>query len=430
MNRQTATEAVIKFPLAIFNNPCSSESSERKWESMIDNFKKEVTDNGFILSNKLLHLSPPTQESIANAVEVLGNDIDDFLIVRFGNPTERRRAIIKLTKKHLPLVLSISGFDQNIQEIGKLGLVYAIENFEIERGIRFSTYARKWIMSQIQRYRDSVLGYPSFIINEAKRMTRWEGSFYTKTGISPTEEDLLLWAQENNISNPDLVLACKNNQMKLEKNTKVRRWGDGKEMEELWGELAHFNSAGDPNILSADSGKIRATLSSQEWDVLSRCCGFYEAAQSIDCIAESTGRNKTEICNIIADSLKRVGRHLVEYQEINFVRSKEELMSAPLIAQSVTLEKHHQRIAILRSTVGHLGQLTLQEYGDILGLSRERIRQIEVSVCCAIIIEHEIEVIPEFNITLEIRKRVLDYFGLNYHEFKVGNQRHKSKISR
>lgn len=68
-------------------------------------------------------------------------------------------ALHELTAAHMRLVISMAGKFKNyglpmadlIQE-GNIGLMLAASRFEVERGVRFSTYAGWWIRSSIQDY--------------------------------------------------------------------------------------------------------------------------------------------------------------------------------------------------------------------------------------------------------------------------------------
>jgi len=68
-------------------------------------------------------------------------------------------ALHELTAAHMRLVISMAGKFKNyglpmadlIQE-GNIGLMLAASRFEVERGVRFSTYEGWWIRSSIQDY--------------------------------------------------------------------------------------------------------------------------------------------------------------------------------------------------------------------------------------------------------------------------------------
>ncbi len=73
--------------------------------------------------------------------------------------TRDKNIAYKLITSHLRLVVKVvskyKGYGLDISEMiseGNLGLLYAIEKFEPEKGFRFSTYALWWIKASVQKY--------------------------------------------------------------------------------------------------------------------------------------------------------------------------------------------------------------------------------------------------------------------------------------
>ena len=65
----------------------------------------------------------------------------------------------KLVTSHLRLVVKVvtkyKGYGLPVSEMiseGNIGLLYAVEKFEPEKGFRFSTYALWWIKASVQKY--------------------------------------------------------------------------------------------------------------------------------------------------------------------------------------------------------------------------------------------------------------------------------------
>lgn len=88
---------------------------------------------------------------------LLSNEEKENLIVRIkqGDRTAREQYI----RGNLRLVLSIiqrfSGNNENVDDlfqIGCIGLMKAIDNFDITQGVKFSTYAVPMIIGEIRRY--------------------------------------------------------------------------------------------------------------------------------------------------------------------------------------------------------------------------------------------------------------------------------------
>ena len=102
-----------------------------------------------------------------NELEVLKGEETNklFNIIKNGNEIERKYAKERLIKGNLKLVLSIlkkySNRCDNLDDlfqIGVIGLIKAIDNFNVDLGLKLSTYAIPMISGEIRRYlRDNQL---------------------------------------------------------------------------------------------------------------------------------------------------------------------------------------------------------------------------------------------------------------------------------
>ena len=106
-----------------------------------------------------------------NKVEICGVDTAGLKVLteeekrallkkmREGSPTERRRAREELINGNLRLVLSViqrfSGRGEapdDLFQVGVVGLIKAIDNFDVGLDVRFSTYGVPMIIGEIKRY--------------------------------------------------------------------------------------------------------------------------------------------------------------------------------------------------------------------------------------------------------------------------------------
>ena len=102
-----------------------------------------------------------------NEIIVLRNEemLMLFKILKNGNELEKKKAKEKLINGNLKLVLSIlkkyvnkSDNLDDLFQIGVIGLIKAIDNFNIDLGLKLSTYAIPMISGEIRRYlRDNSL---------------------------------------------------------------------------------------------------------------------------------------------------------------------------------------------------------------------------------------------------------------------------------
>ena len=84
---------------------------------------------------------------------------EEYILAVEYQKTKDKNIAFKLISSHLRLVVKVvskyKGYGLDVSEMiseGNLGLLYAIEKFEPEKGFRFSTYALWWIKASIQKY--------------------------------------------------------------------------------------------------------------------------------------------------------------------------------------------------------------------------------------------------------------------------------------
>lgn len=89
---------------------------------------------------------------------ILEQEEEYNLAIEYQN-THNKKIAYKLVTSHLRLVVKVvskyKGYGLPISEMiseGNIGLLYAIEKFEPEKGFRFSTYALWWIKASVQKY--------------------------------------------------------------------------------------------------------------------------------------------------------------------------------------------------------------------------------------------------------------------------------------
>ena len=84
---------------------------------------------------------------------------EEFELASKYQETKNKEIAYKLITSHLRLVVKVvskyKGYGLDVSEMiseGNIGLLYAIEKFEPEKGFRFSTYALWWIKASVQKY--------------------------------------------------------------------------------------------------------------------------------------------------------------------------------------------------------------------------------------------------------------------------------------
>jgi len=140
-------------------------------------------------------------------LETMGNEVikktghdyngNIYLIEKAQNGD--KKALEELVANNLPLVSSISkrflnrGYEyDDIFQIGCLGLVKAINNFDSKFGVKFSTYAVPMIMGEIKRFLrdDGIIKVSRSIKNTARKIHYDREALTKELNRDPTLEEL------------------------------------------------------------------------------------------------------------------------------------------------------------------------------------------------------------------------------------------------
>ncbi len=117
-----------------------------------------------------------------------------------------KKALEELVANNLPLVSSISkrflnrGYEyDDIFQIGCLGLVKAINNFDSKFGVKFSTYAVPMIMGEIKRFLrdDGIIKVSRSIKNTARKIHYDKEALTKELNRDPTLEELSKYSGVN-----------------------------------------------------------------------------------------------------------------------------------------------------------------------------------------------------------------------------------------
>ncbi|MDW8105966.1 MAG: RNA polymerase sigma factor RpoD/SigA [Armatimonadota bacterium] len=106
----------------------------------------------------------------------------------------------RLIESNLRLVISVARryvrpglpLEDLVQE-GAIGLIRAIRNFDVRRGLRFSTYAIHWIRQSVGRAADAqtnMIRLPNHAVDSLRKIERTRNELRALLGKEPTHEEI------------------------------------------------------------------------------------------------------------------------------------------------------------------------------------------------------------------------------------------------
>lgn len=147
------------------------------------------------------------------AVKKDAYNYDDNINLIFSAQNGDKHALDKLVESNLPLVSVISkkflnrGYEyEDIFQIGSMGLIKAINNFNSQFNVKFSTYAVPMIMGEIKRFLrdDGMIKVSRSVKNTAKKLHYDKEQLTKQLNREPTIEEL---SSFSGISTEDIVFA-------------------------------------------------------------------------------------------------------------------------------------------------------------------------------------------------------------------------------
>ncbi len=223
----------------------------------------------------------------------------------------------KIIESNLRLVVNIAKrySDRGIPFIdvigyGNLGLIKAVDKFDINKGYKFSTYATYWIRQSIIRSLENysrIVRVPSYLHNNIQNYKYVSNDFYYKNGRYPDVYEL---SELMNKKISEVIKVLKLNQSMIYLDEPV-----GEDKDATFGDMLEDDTnLEDDNILKEYYSEFmedfnNSNLKEREKEVLLYRNGFYDdKVRTLDEIGKMYGVTRERIRQIQAEGLRKL-RH-------------------------------------------------------------------------------------------------------------------------
>ena len=187
---------------------------------------------------------------------------------------------------------------------GNIGLVKACNNFDYQRGYRFSTYAEYWIMQSIYRYKaqTTLIRYPEHIILKLNRINKVKETLYKELEREPTKDEIAACLE--NANDVELLDFNYKNIISLDKHV-----DDDNKV--TLNDFLSYNEEKIENKIDNEyvEALINTTLSPQEVEILNLRFGKDGDDMSLQDIGNRYNLTKDVVRNIIDGSLKKLKKN-------------------------------------------------------------------------------------------------------------------------
>lgn len=182
---------------------------------------------------------------------------------------------------------SVEGADllDLIQEGNEKGLVKAIENFDVERGFKFSTYAVFWIRKTMARYmaeHSTTIKVPIDVDVRLRKVERAIEEFFALSGREPSHEELVAIVGKDNCRKS--VMDARERRIRsiasLDRPLDENSGGDSSTLMDFIDSSAVENESGDDSPFAGDGSvsefleELQRVLTEREFAVLRMRFGF------------------------------------------------------------------------------------------------------------------------------------------------------------
>ena len=241
-------------------------------------------------------------------IEVLSQEEMEELFKKAQEGDNQARE--RLINGNLKLVLSIlkrfNKKDENMDDlfqVGCIGLVKAIDNFDLSYGVKFSTYCVPMVLGEVRRYlRDnSSIRISRSIKDIAYKVIKLKDELTVKNGVEPTNKEI---ADLLEIEESDIVNALEALRPPVSLFEPI--YNDGGDTIYLFDQIADSSTNQDLDLRLA-AEKAISNLSDREKYILDQ--RFIIGKTQME-VAEEIGISQAQISRLEKNAIKRVRKQL------------------------------------------------------------------------------------------------------------------------
>lgn len=243
-----------------------------------------------------------------NDIEVLSQEEMEELFKKMNEGDKLARE--RLINGNLKLVLSIlkrfNKKDENMDDlfqVGCIGLVKAIDNFDLSYGVKFSTYCVPMVLGEVRRYlRDNnSIRISRSIKDIAYKVIKLKDELTVKNGVEPTDKEL---ADLLEIEEQDIITAMEALRPPVSLFEPI--YNDGGDTIYLFDQVADNKENQDLDLRLAVDKAIK-NLSEREQFILDQ--RFIIGKTQME-IAEEIGISQAQISRLEKSAIQRVRKQL------------------------------------------------------------------------------------------------------------------------
>lgn len=243
-----------------------------------------------------------------NDIEVLSNEemISLFDRMQSGDVMARERLINGNLKLVLSILKRFNKKNENMDDlfqVGCVGLVKAIDNFDLSYGVKFSTYCVPMVLGEVRRYlRDNnSIRISRSIKDIAYKVIKLKDELTVKNGVEPTDKEI---ADILGIEESDIVTAMEALRPPVSLFEPI--YNDGGDTIYLFDQVADNSSNQDLDLRLAVNKAI-SNLSEREQYILDQ--RFVIGKTQME-VAEEIGISQAQISRLEKSAIQRVRKQI------------------------------------------------------------------------------------------------------------------------